>query len=618
MRPDVFLLPEHAPGHGLGHFARACNLAAALGARALIHLPSDILPSRRTSLQAFAHARGVSQQVTAELPQAAGPASPALFVLDKRSVSQSEVEAYTDRGFVVGIDVAGPGRTRCDYLIDILPRIEGGTANRRDVRLLDMPGAPQVEAEPPQRVLVTFGGDDPGRLTERVVEILLSVGIFPAERIAVLPPALAEVPPAVPEGVELLEPPVDPAETLGRFSHVVTSFGLTAIEAAWLGAEVVLVNLSSYHERLSNAVGFRSAGVGAPSARRLRRRLAGGGGAEAVREALAGAEAISLSEEISDLHLPAVASCPACDSPRREVVARFEKRTYVRCPVCGMVYLLGFDEPRAYDEGYFFEEYRAQYGKTYLEDWPHIEAMARGRLELIGRVLDGRHRRRGGAAGAGLPLLVDLGCAYGPFLKAAAERGYDSIGIDASEAAVSYVRRELGLEAYDVSLEELSEAAHRPARMSAGSAEVVTMWYVIEHLPGLGEVLRAVRDILVDGGVFAFSTPNLGGISGSTHLTGFLDQSPPDHYTVWTPAIARRVLERYGFRVAAVRVTGHHPERFPLLGSLARRSGLVYRVVAAVSRLLRLGDTFEVYAVKKPDRVVIEPGQRTTLEDETR
>jgi hypothetical protein len=67
-----------------------------------------------------------------------------------------------------------------------------------------------------------------------------------------------------------------------------------------------------------------------------------------------------------------------------------------------------------------------------------------------------------------------------------------------------------------------------------------------------------------------------------------------------------------------VRVTGHHPERFPLLGSLARRSGLVYRVVAAVSRLLRLGDTFEVYAVKKPDRVVIEPGQRTTLEDETR
>ena len=122
------------------------------------------------------------------------------------------------------------------------------------------------------------------------------------------------------------------------------------------------------------------------------------------------------------------------------------------------------------------------------------------------------------------------------------------------------------------------------------------MWYVIEHLVDLHRVLRLARELLVDGGVLAFSTPNGTGISARRSLRRFLEQSPGDHYTVWSPRSAREVLRRHGFRIRRTRVTGHHPERFPFAGGRGWW-GRAYRVHAGVaSRLLRLGDTFEVYA----------------------
>jgi len=101
--------------------------------------------------------------------------------------------------------------------------------------------------------------------------------------------------------------------------------------------------------------------------------------------------------------------------------------------------------------------------------------------------------------------------------------------------------------------------------------------------------------------VLAFSTPSAAGISGRRSLRRFLEQSPEDHLTVWTPRSARRVLRRHGFRVRRIRVTGHHPERFPVPGAGA--GGATAAVVKHLSRLLGLGDTFEVYATKERGHV---------------
>jgi hypothetical protein len=158
----------------------------------------------------------------------------------------------------------------------------------------------------------------------------------------------------------------------------------------------------------------------------------------------------------------------------------------------------------------------------------------------------------------------------------------------ASEAAAEAERR-LGVTVHEARFESAD-----PEELG-GPYDVVTMWYVIEHFEQLGAVLSRAAGLVRAGGVFAFSTPNMKGISGRIAARRFLENSPGDHYTVWHPRSARKVLSRYGLRVSRVRVTGHHPERFPGCGNL-RRGGLLYRTLRGLSRLLRLGDTFEVYA----------------------
>ncbi|MDR2589144.1 MAG: acylneuraminate cytidylyltransferase, partial [Spirochaetales bacterium] len=97
------------------------------------------------------------------------------------------------------------------------------------------------------------------------------------------------------------------------------------------------------------------------------------------------------------------------------------------------------------------------------------------------------------------------------------------------------------------------------------------------------------------GGFLAFSTPNSRGVSGIFSKESFYRASPKDHYTLWNPRAAAGALGRFGFRVRKIRITGHHPERFPP----PLKSFLGRRLCGLLSRVFGLGDTFEVYAEKK-------------------
>ena len=194
--------------------------------------------------------------------------------------------------------------------------------------------------------------------------------------------------------------------------------------------------------------------------------------------------------------------------------------------------------------------------------------------------------------------LLDVGCAYGPFLQAAAEQGFQVHGLDVAREAVRYVREQLGISCGVGDF--TTENGLQQIEGAELGFDVITMWYVIEHFPETGTVLRRVNALLRKGGVFAFSTPNATGISGRQNRTGFLKSSPQDHHTVWSPRTTTGILKRYGFQLRKVVVTGHHGERFLPHGRLAPESA-VAAGLTAVSRMARLGDTFEAYAVKQRD-----------------
>jgi 2-polyprenyl-3-methyl-5-hydroxy-6-metoxy-1,4-benzoquinol methylase len=404
-------------------------------------------------------------------------------------------------------------------------------------------------------------------------------------------------------------------EKLASYGLVITHFGLTAFEALRAGTPVLLLSPSSYHEKLARHAGFASAGIRQKGVKRLRQYIyspspkAPGAAEETLNlpalESLAARSAAAAKKYGLDAEAPRSPGsllagfsprfspvCPVCGhGPRQEhqVLARFPERTYRRCPRCGMVYMIRLTAPPVeYAEGYFFEFYRLQYGKTYLEDFPHLKQAGKARLRRIRRLLP--------VNGGRPPRLLDIGCAYGPFLVAAAEGGFSPLGIDPAEAAVRYVRDRLKIPAITGFFPDPS----RREFGGDGSFDAVTLWYVLEHFEDAAGALREIRRLLKPGGVLAFSTPSISGVSGRKSRKRFLEKSPGDHFTLWNPRRLAKTLGPYGFTVKKVTVTGHHPERFPLIGKhLGEKRGPACRAVEGISRLLGLGDTFEAYAVKR-------------------
>jgi 2-polyprenyl-3-methyl-5-hydroxy-6-metoxy-1,4-benzoquinol methylase len=192
--------------------------------------------------------------------------------------------------------------------------------------------------------------------------------------------------------------------------------------------------------------------------------------------------------------------------------------------------------------------------------------------------------------------LLDIGCAYGPFLDAAKKAGFSPCGIDPSREAVRHVQKNLRITV----VHGFFPNTWLPVPASESSQyEVITLWYVIEHFEDCLKALSEIRRILETGGILAFSTPSFSGVSGRSSICKFLKRNPADHYTIWSPNMCRKALLLAGFNVKKIVISGHHPERFPFLGKLACvKISPFYWLLLLISKMFRLGDTFEVYAVK--------------------
>jgi 2-polyprenyl-3-methyl-5-hydroxy-6-metoxy-1,4-benzoquinol methylase len=584
--PTLVFVPSLRVDRGMGHLRRCLAAAAAAGPGAAVYFAAD--PEfvgrhpgfEKPLIQKLADGAGVRlwvhwpadlrvDTVVCDL-QAASPE--AYRYLRRRSRS------------LVGWDDGGSSRARFPFLVDSLPHDAKPPANVRLPGLLGLvppPRRPQFD-RPIRRVLAVFGGADPAGLTLRflgLVNALKAQGRWPFELTVVRGPLSRFI---IPTGTEVLEAPPELAKILGQWDLVVTSWGLTALESLAAGTPVLLLNPSSYHQRLSRAAGLPAFGVRAPRADAFL------SGLEDAPAAARGAydrliePPLDAGEYFRSFH-GTDGLCPICRTGGHRVFARTPHKSYHRCSSCGMEYLSVHQLPeKEYSEAYFFEDYQRQYGKTYLDDFPHIQELGRQRLSFLDATFGPRPGRR----------ILDVGCAFGPFLAAAAEGGHRPFGLDVAASAVNHVRSALGFPAAQVPFGEFSWEQAFPGEPKP---DVVTLWFVIEHFSDLRPLLAKVNSLLPVGGLFAFSTPNGRGVSRRFRPTQFWEQSPDDHFTIWNPAVSRPVLARFGFELAAVRITGRHPERFPGVGPAGSWSR---RLVAWLDRRLGWGDTFEVYARK--------------------
>ncbi len=515
-------------------------------------------------------------------------------VLDARHVEAAHVRRLLELGPVFGVDVGGPGRRYCSYLLDTLPNEEPHRPNAVDPGANTLPARSRYSVETAEpRVLITLGGEDPNGLTRSVLRAVRRT--VPNARVTVAigsrfrreDTGTERAGPSDCAGPSVLRTD-NLAAHLGAYDVVICGFGLTALEALSAGAAVAIVGHSSYHSRLAAQWGLPVCGTRAVRRGLLARFFRELSHVYRRQEALRPAPGRTIAQRIAEFRPTTSGASPATGGRGNRVLERTAERTFRRAGVPGVVFLERFHENRiCYGSPYFLEEYASQYGRSYLEDFSHIRRLSRPRVRHLSTVVPKEGR------------VLDLGCAYGPFLAEVEAAGFRPYGVEPYEPAARYVREELCIPAWAGTVERLD-----PERaFGVPLFDAVTLWYVIEHLVDLAELFRRLRRWVRPGGALAFSTPSLSGISALRDRRAFLEAGPDDHLTVWDPRRIDGYLRREGFRLRSIRSTGHHRERAPY--PFSRLPQTVYRRFSA---LLGLGDTFEAYAVRDPR---LDAGRRT-------
>ena len=211
----------------------------------------------------------------------------------------------------------------------------------------------------------------------------------------------------------------------------------------------------------------------------------------------------------------------------------------------------------------FDASFKAKYGKSYLAAEDEMRDTMFPRVWRIFHLLGEREDFT----------LLDYGTAYGTFLTCLYPT-WRGVGV---EKVAALVRRAVVL-GRDVHLST-------PTFFNTVRCDVFTAWNVIEHVPNLAEFFGHVRASLVRGGLLCISTPNAAGGFFRFRRDEYEKADAADHVWHFTPRSLKRLLESEGFKVVKVVVTGHHP---------ARWGGALW-----LSKLLRLGDTFECYCRRK-------------------
>jgi SAM-dependent methyltransferase len=193
--------------------------------------------------------------------------------------------------------------------------------------------------------------------------------------------------------------------------------------------------------------------------------------------------------------------------------------------------------------------------------------------------------------------LLDVGCAHGWFLQAAADAGWQAVGIE-PDPRIALVARKAGFEVrvgsfpYAVAPDETFDA--------------ITFHDVFEHLPEVNEALRACTRSLAPGGLLVINLPDARGpfyrtarLLGAMGIQRPLERLwqkdfPSPHLSYFTAPLLRRLAGKHGFRsvygsrLTAVTVRGLWSRlRYDRTASVVG-SGIVFAGTLALIPVLRL------------------------------
>jgi len=222
------------------------------------------------------------------------------------------------------------------------------------------------------------------------------------------------------------------------------------------------------------------------------------------------------------------APCILChESPSHQVYQKGPWR-YFHCRSCGMVFL----HPRP-DVDDLLMSYDT-YLPAQVDEIACWEKMMTPLMENAAILVD-KQKYPDGAR------LLDIGCGYGFFLNKMARRGWAVEGIEVSRPGREYAGKTLGLSVHSKPLGEMA--------FPGECFDVVTLFYVIEHVHDPKMILQEVYRILKPGGMILLRWPHstpvvkiLGPFAKSFDI-----YHTPFHLYDFNPKAMQQLLEKCGF-----------------------------------------------------------------------
>lgn len=241
-----------------------------------------------------------------------------------------------------------------------------------------------------------------------------------------------------------------------------------------------------------------------------------------------------------------MAICNLCGSKNLKLFCDCEEFRLLKCKFCNLLFtdsdsILNKNLYSAdYFEGthsHFFADCKVDYAKYFsksdkLQNFDNILKVLK-KIKFSGK-------------------LLDIGCATGVFLDMAHKGGFGVEGVDVSEYACNYAKKNFGVKTYCGKLEDL--------KLKSKKYDVITMWDLIEHVPDPKIFLQEVNRLLKDDGVIFILTVNdsslMGWLSNFIYYLSFKKIKffvklihPIHHNFHFTEKHLKRYLAELGFSV---------------------------------------------------------------------
>jgi 2-polyprenyl-3-methyl-5-hydroxy-6-metoxy-1,4-benzoquinol methylase len=137
-------------------------------------------------------------------------------------------------------------------------------------------------------------------------------------------------------------------------------------------------------------------------------------------------------------------------------------------------------------------------------------------------------------------VLLDYGCGNGWFLGTLEGQGMELIGFEPDSTHSSRIETFSAFQIFS-NLDLLIQSYK-------GKVDILTMHFVMEHLPNLAEAFSNVTQLLKPGGIFFFTIPNFDSLESRIFGKKWHNLDPPRHLSFPNEKIIRMLSGQYGFR----------------------------------------------------------------------